>query len=303
MAVTWKKLAYTDDIAIHAAIASVHHAQLHAAEHVTGGDDVIANAIAAGASGLMTGADKTKLNGIEALADVTDFANVQAALAAATGAVAFNAQNLTGLGTLATAAGTLTIDETASLSDYHTDTRGDARYYTKTEFDTWASNVIQQEMDYLDGVTSDIQDQLDARQPLDATLTAFASLLTAANKIPYATNVDTGGELDLATTVGDPGSDTTLVSEQGIREAIGAAGVGAHAILDGDAHTDSVADEVTRGSIIYGNATPKWDELVKGAADTFLGADANDISWRTPTQVLASLSAAHFAVAAVLGTL
>jgi len=74
-----------------------------------------------------------------------------------------NSQNITGVATIASGAGTLTIDETASLSDYHTDTRGDARYYTKTEFDTWASNVVQQEMDYLDGVTSDIQDQLDAR--------------------------------------------------------------------------------------------------------------------------------------------
>lgn len=68
-------------------------------------------------------------------------------------------------------------------------------------------------------------------------------------------------------------------------------GLGAnHAILDGSVHSDSVADGVTRGSIIYGNATPAWDELVVGAADTFLGSDATDISYRTATQVLASLS-------------
>lgn len=36
----------------------------HASAHVTGGGDVIANAVAAGNSGLMTGADKTKLDGI-----------------------------------------------------------------------------------------------------------------------------------------------------------------------------------------------------------------------------------------------
>lgn len=125
-------------------------------------------------------------------------------------------------------------------------------------------------------------------QPLDSTLTAFADLLTAAGKIPYAIDVDTGGELDLVTTVGDPGSDTNLVSEQGIREALVA--VGGHAVLDGTIHTDSVAKAVTRGSIIYGNATPKWDELVKGAADTFLGSGADDISWRTSAQVMASLS-------------
>ncbi len=40
----------------------------HAASHVTGGSDVIANVLAAGNSGLMSGADKTKLNGIETAA-------------------------------------------------------------------------------------------------------------------------------------------------------------------------------------------------------------------------------------------
>ena len=64
----------------------------------------------------------------------------------------------------------------------------------------------------------------------------------------------------------------------------------AHAILDGSIHNDSVADAVTRGSIIYGNATPKWDELVIGVVDTFLGSDGTDLSYRTAAQVMASLS-------------
>jgi len=69
----------------------------HATEHVTGGGDVIPNAVAAGASGLMTGADKTKLDGIEALADVTDDANVRAALAAASADIAVNSRKITSL--------------------------------------------------------------------------------------------------------------------------------------------------------------------------------------------------------------
>jgi len=56
-----------------------HHAQTHASAHVTGGADVIADVIAAGNSGLMTGVDKTKLNGIETAADVTDSTNVNSA--------------------------------------------------------------------------------------------------------------------------------------------------------------------------------------------------------------------------------
>ena len=42
----------------------------HAGTHVTGGTDVIANAVAAGNAGLMTGADKSKLDGIAAGAEV-----------------------------------------------------------------------------------------------------------------------------------------------------------------------------------------------------------------------------------------
>ena len=39
----------------------------------------------------------------------------------------------------------------------------------------------------------------------------------------------------------------------------------AHVLLDDAAHSDSVADSVTRGSLVVGNATPKWDELVAGS--------------------------------------
>ncbi len=52
----------------------------HAGTHVTGGGDTIANVIAAGNSGLMSGADKTKLNGIEALANVTDAINIASSI-------------------------------------------------------------------------------------------------------------------------------------------------------------------------------------------------------------------------------
>lgn len=56
------------------------------------------------------------------------------------------------------------------------------------------------ELNYTDGVTSNIQTQLNAlssgKQNADATLTAYAGTLTAANKIPYATATDTAGELD-----------------------------------------------------------------------------------------------------------
>lgn len=55
-------------------------------------------------------------------------------------------------------------------------------------------------------------------------------------------------------------------------------GVDAHALLSA-VHTDVVAQAVTRGSIIYGNASPAWDELVIGASGNYLRSDGTDISW------------------------
>ena len=52
-----------DDTAMGTAYSGV----AHAAEHVTGGSDVISNAIAATAAGLMSATDKTKLDGIPTL--------------------------------------------------------------------------------------------------------------------------------------------------------------------------------------------------------------------------------------------
>lgn len=64
--------------------------------------------------------------------------------------------------------------------------------------------------------------------------------------------------------------------------AAGGIGTGAastNVLLDGANHTDTVAQTVSRGSLIYGNSTPKWDELTIGAANRFLKSDGTDASW------------------------
>lgn len=48
-------------------------------------------------------------------------------------------------------------------TQYHNNTRGDARYYTKTLIDTWRNSTTQTEMGYVHGVTSDIQTQLNTK--------------------------------------------------------------------------------------------------------------------------------------------
>lgn len=55
----------------------------------------------------------------------------------------------------------------------------------------------------------------------------------------------------------------------------------AHNLLS-SAHGDTVAQTVSRGSLIYGNSTPAWDELTIGAADRFLGSDGTDAAWTAP---------------------
>jgi hypothetical protein len=68
------------------------------AQHGTrGGGTTHAAAVASGAAGFITGADQAKLNGIEAGAQVTSFARVAAALAAAAADIAVNGVKITGL--------------------------------------------------------------------------------------------------------------------------------------------------------------------------------------------------------------
>lgn len=55
----------------------------------------------------------------------------------------------------------------------------------------------------------------------------------------------------------------------------------AHDILSAQ-HGDTLAAGVSRGSLIYGNATPKWGELIVGAANTHLESDGTDVSWVLP---------------------
>jgi hypothetical protein len=54
-----------------------------------------------------------------------------------------------------------------------------------------------------------------------------------------------------------------------------------HPLLDASIHSDTSSDTVTRGSIIVGNATPLWDELVIGSGGTFLRSNGTDPTWQS----------------------
>lgn len=75
----------------------------------------------------------------------------------------------------------------------------------------------------------------------------------------------------------DPGDTNDAIDQLADRTNTLEAG---NALLDGSLHTDTAAQAVTRGSLIYGDATPEWNELVVGGANTLLGSDGTDVAWR-----------------------
>ncbi len=78
----------------------------------------------------------------------------------------------------------------------------------------------------------------------------------------------------------DSTGDTLYVNDDGSTGWMAiTSGGGAHTLLNGATHSDTASDSVTRGSLIYGNSTPAWDELVIGAAARVLRSDGTDAAW------------------------
>lgn len=91
---------------------------------------------------------------------------------------------------------------------------------------------------------------------------------------------DEGVDLPFEPTINFIGAGVLAVDDPGNnRINITIPGFLAHPLLDGTQNNDTVAQSPTRGSLIYGNATPFWDELLKGANGTFLKSNTTDIFW------------------------
>lgn len=113
-----------------------------------------------------------------------------------------------------------------------------------------------------------------------ATTPTKGNLLVGNGTTWVAVGVGTDGQ-QLEAASGD--------AEGVIWSAAGGSAGNTHTILDGGTiHTDTASDAVSRGSLIYGNSTPAWDELTIGAANTVLKSDGTDAAWGTLTALLDS---------------
>lgn len=137
------------------------------------------------------------------------------------------------------------------------------------------------ELNYTDGVTSSIQTQLDAKQPLDAALTSISGLTTAADKMIYTTASDTYAVTDLSSfgrSLIDDGNASTARTTLGV-EAAADAGIVSIAGLttSADKMIYTTASDTYAVTDLTSFARTLLDDSSASTARTTLGVTAANI--------------------------
>lgn len=101
----------------------------------------------------------------------------------------------------------------------------------------------------------------------------WGALQTFANGIKITTFIPSVTTLTLYT-------DGNALFWNGAQVAGSGSATAPHNILS-TTHPDTLANTVSRGSIIVGNVTPLWNEVTVGAAGTIVGSDGTDTTFRT----------------------
>jgi len=148
-----------------------------------------------------------------------------------------------------------------------------------------ASAVTATELGYVDGVTSSIQTQLGSKAALagatfSGTIQLNSTFVQGVNDQGYDFKLfgDTSGAFLLWDTSADTLGVTGAAKVDITKDKL---------LIGGTAVTTTAAevnllDAITRGSIIYGNASGASARLAVGGADKVLTTDGTDISWEDP---------------------
>lgn len=142
------------------------------------------------------------------------------------------------------------------------------------------------ELNYLDGVTSAVQTQLDGKQPLDATLTALSGLATGSDKVPYSTGTDTFGQLDFVDE-DDMASDsaTAVPSQQSVKAYVDTTETAVVSQMLGVGQTwQTVADgDISRsGNTTYQNTTGRPIQVNVATEDGIsVQVSVDGTTWKT----------------------
>lgn len=115
--------------------------------------------------------------------------------------------------------------------------------------------VSDTELSYLDGVTSAIQTQLNNKQALDASLTAYAAVTTAADKSIYFTAADTPVAYDL-TAAGRALLDDANAAAQIVTLGVNATAAELNAAADVSVRLVSVPDAGTYAALVANSGKP-----------------------------------------------
>jgi hypothetical protein len=129
------------------------------------------------------------------------------------------------------------------------------------------------ELNFVDGVTSAIQTQLNGKQPLDATLTTMAGVTTTANTLLYFTGVDTAASASITafgrSLIDDADAAagrTTLglgtISTQAASAVAITGGTMSGVTVSGGVITSGTAVAATSGTAIDFTGIPSWAKRI-----------------------------------------
>lgn len=105
--------------------------------------------------------------------------------------------------------------------------------------------------------------------------------LTGIQRVTFG-NVTGTAALGAGTLTNATANDVTVAAHT--HAITGTFPASAHNVLDSAYHSDVLTGAITRGDLLYGNATPKIARLaLGGAAGSFVTRDANDVLWSTMT--------------------